>query len=121
MSARSEAAWRTRYLICFIRTYPIVNILPVRLTVKVSSYMAQYSALKIAQNSLLLDRPVTSRLPGEASSDTTVNVCRLFIIQISTNVYSQLFIHTAERTGAMSSENNCPWYEAMAHDLSPVS
>ena len=73
MAASSEAAWRTRYLMFCIRTSPIVKILQVRPIVKVSSYMAQYSALKTAQNTTSR-QTVTSRLSGEASSDATVNV-----------------------------------------------
>ena len=37
--------------------------------------------------------------------------------QISTTIYSQVLIHTAEWTGAMSSENTCPMFYTAQHRI----
>ena len=41
--------------------------------------------------------------------------------QISTTVYSQVLIHTAERTGTPQSEQTCPRFETAAQDFNPDS
>ena len=69
--------------------------------VKVRSYMAQYPIFTTAQSALhitsLVDlfNQTPSQLLWEASSHAAINARRL-LIQISTTVYTQVLIHTAE-------------------------
>ena len=66
----------------------------------VSSYIAQYPVLGTAQSTLhftlaVLFNQTPTQLPWEVSSHTAINVQRL-LIQISTTVYNQVFVHTLE-------------------------
>ena len=74
---------------------------------KVSSYIAQYPVLRTAQSTFTLyfpDRPVQSNTISTALGSippyATINARRL-LIHISTTVYSQVLIYTAECTKAM--------------------
>ena len=67
-------------------------------TVNVSSYIAQYPIVRTRQTALHFISRQTCSI--EHHLNTAINAWRL-LIQISTTVYNQVLVHTAEWTGAM--------------------
>ena len=75
--------------------------------VKVSSYVGQYPVLRTIQSTLhftsltdLFTQTPSQLLWESVQSYATINVRRL-LVHISTTVYNQVLIYTAEWTGAM--------------------
>ena len=88
--------------------------------VKVNSLnIMQYQVLCILLPPDSLDR-TPSQLVREELCHTAVHAQRLFVhLQISTTVYSHVFIHTAERTGGTESEQTCPRFDTTAQCTHP--